>query len=381
MRPVLVIAIAAIGLLIWQAAGTGVWRSPGKAASEHHFSAADLKASVGNLQALGSDSYRITLASNGFAVIELRTRSIQIGQFARFAFHLQADAGLQSVDFVWRTYSRQIGMQKLPSTSGQASVNLQALADLPPSLGAVALRLQGQPGSAVELSGLTLEPPTFGGPLLAAIEDWLQPGNWNRASINAHLGVNNAGSAIWPVPFTAWLCAFLIAVVAVFYGLARLGPQRALGVTSAVFVGAWLLLDGLWIRQLLHRSDAATEQFHGQPEYARRVAIGDRAMAELSARAQALIGVSGERIFVSSAGDYQGMRTAWYLYPHNVYWLRDGPELPERQYLQQGDLVAVMRPTTLRYLPEKQQLLWPGHYQLHAVELARTAAGALYRLQ
>ncbi|TXS90741.1 hypothetical protein FV139_17320 [Parahaliea maris] len=380
MRPVLIASIATIALLLWLAADAELLQGTGPASTEHRFHAADLNPATGRLHSLGSDRYRVTLDGNGFAVLELRTANTRIGDFGQLVFLLQPGPGLVRSDFVWRTHGRQFRMLELPISDGERSVDLNSLNDLPPALAAVALRFQGDAGSTLEISGLALEPDTFSAKLAATVGNWLSPLGWNHASINAHLGVANAGIASWPVPLTAWLCGLLIAVVVLLMALGVLSAQQALTLATTVFIGGWLLLDALWLRQLLHRADSALQAFRGQPEYARRVAMGDQSMAELSARIQPLIGESGQRIFVSSAGDYQGMRLAWYLYPHNVYWLRDGPELPGQEYLHKGDLVAVIAPSTLRYLPEEGVLAWPGHYQVAATPVASTSTGALYRV-
>ena len=45
----------------------------------------------------------------------------------------------------------------------------------------------------------------------------------------------------------------------------------------------------------------------------------------------------GSRVFVASEDIYLGMRAAYYLYPLNVFWQLEDPEMPANKYMRPGD--------------------------------------------
>jgi hypothetical protein len=64
-----------------------------------------------------------------------------------------------------------------------------------------------------------------------------------------------------------------------------------------------------------------------------------------------------DRIFIGSSDDYIGLRSAYYMYPHNVYFMLRGPELPYSIYLKDGDYLLVVTPSSMRINYRYEQLL------------------------
>ena len=89
---------------------------------------------------------------------------------------------------------------------------------------------------------------------------------------------------------------------------------------------------------------------------------------------------TGERVYVASRGDFEGMRLAFYLYPMNVHWIRFGPEIPGSKVVRTGELVAVMKPSDLEYDRLSGLLTGPSGVSLRVEALVQTPAASLYRV-
>jgi hypothetical protein len=74
------------------------------------------------------------------------------------------------------------------------------------------------------------------------------------------------------------------------------------------------------------------------------------------------------------------MRTAYHLYPKNVYWELKSPGLPPPDRIRDGDLVALVDESEIVFDPLTDTLRYNGDKQLSVQKLLETRAGRLFRV-
>ena len=87
-----------------------------------------------------------------------------------------------------------------------------------------------------------------------------------------------------------------------------------------------------------------------------------------------------QRVFVASKGDFWGMKMAYYLYPANVYWNREGPELPPPDKLRAGDFIVLVDETETRFDRRGNFLIYNDD-RLPVQRLLDDQAGTLFRVR
>ncbi|MDZ7784304.1 MAG: hypothetical protein U5K56_15650 [Halioglobus sp.] len=116
-----------------------------------------------------------------------------------------------------------------------------------------------------------------------------------------------------------------------------------------IFLICWLLLDGFWQYRLLRQVADTHRQFAGKETTEKLAAGPDSRFYHLAQRAQQHVDGEKSRVFVSSSDDYHGLRTAYYLYPHNPYYRVRGDELPHPEHLRTGDYILIVHPARTQF--------------------------------
>ena len=87
------------------------------------------------------------------------------------------------------------------------------------------------------------------------------------------------------------------------------------------------------------------------------------------------------RVIVASSDQYNGMRVAYYLYPHNVFWSLHAPEVPYDEFLRAGDYIALIKPSTYRFNGRQGIVSAPDRANLPAELVFSDSTGTLVRLK
>jgi len=256
---------------------------------------------------------------------------------------------------------------------------LTAAPDWQGKVGEFGLIFRGRPGQSVLLESVQLLPPTTGNRLRFIRADWFAPVSWNHASINRNWGAGSFGALIYPVP----VIAALLCLSLVFYGAIvtkRASSRFDWQVVAGLFLFCWFALDVLWQGKFLGQLGETRRLFAGLEAEDKLAAGLDAALVNFATEVKHQVASNTGRVFVSSDDDYLGMRTAYHLYPLNVYWQRPGKRLPARRYLHAGDYIVLLPPTSLGF-KQKAGRLANGRGEVIPVKLmASTAVGALFRV-
>ncbi len=320
----------------------------------------------------------ITLDKAGVALLAVDTRGAALGGDRYLSYEVQFDTGITQIEVIWQAAdSKQYRYLALPYRGpGLYRQDLAGVADWPRQSPTLVLKITGVPFGRIGLSRLAIQPVGGWQEARFRARQWLRERGWSQGSIN--LAYNYTYDTGWPplVPALGGL-----ALLAGLGGAAVWRDRgRALRWGVGVFLLAWLAADSAWLVLQGSRAMHTAERFGGLgPKQALKVS-DDAWLVDLAAGIRAQVGDRGERIFVASSGDYRGMRTAYYLYPHNVHWQRHGPELPDAGLLRPGDLIVAVRPTALAFDPEEATLSAPGYPAVRVALLLESPAGALYRV-
>ncbi|MAT95078.1 MAG: hypothetical protein CME59_21115 [Halioglobus sp.] len=208
----------------------------------------------------------------------------------------------------------------------------------------------GAPGQTLRVQDFSLHPAGLGRQLHAMLDDLGSFVPWRPGNINSHSAVTKT-SPFYPAPLFALLLACCLSGFALVSLLDYLrGKCAAPNWTAAglVFLLCWVGLDAVWQYKLLRQLGETRADFAGKSREEKLLAGPDAELYAFVARARALMSPADARVFVSSSDNYTGLRGAYYLYPFNAYWKKDGHELPHPAFLRRGDYIMVLQPASLR---------------------------------
>ena len=262
---------------------------------------------------------------------------------------------------------------------GSLWINTSELPGWNGELKALYLRVIGERGKAITVRDLSLHGPSLGRRLASLYDDWTVYEPWDRAAMNTHTGVTRT-SSFYPMILTAgWLFLSLGCYLA--WGIAGRG-QRPLNwqVTGLVFLACWLVMDAAWQQRLFYQVKDTRAQFSGlTSEEKLRVGPDAKIVAFVEILRKHI--PEGARVFVLSDDDYEGLRTAYYLYPSNVYFRMKFGLPGERRLIRSGDFIAVMTSPGTRYNKRNEFLYVPESGRWDVDRLVDERVGDLYRVR
>ncbi len=245
-------------------------------------------------------------------------------------------------------------------------------------LSALYLSLFGEPGTRIEVRDVSLHGPSVARRLASLYDDWTVYEPWDRAAMNTHTGVTRV-SSFYPLILAAgWLflslgCYILLVLVA--RGRRRFDWQ----VVGLTVLACWLLLDLAWQQRLLFQAADTRGRFAGLSTEEKLRVGPDAKIIAFVEQLRAHI-PQDARVFVMSDDDYEALRTAYYLYPRNVFWrMKFG--LPTQEFIRSGDYITVMTSPHVRYKPQEGSLRIPDTGLWPVDRLVNERLGKLYRVR
>lgn len=324
---------------------------------------------------------RLTLDDTGLGVLLWSLPAVRATDYLLLDASFRQSSSATTLALFWKTAKtgNTLLHHTLPGGVGPA---LQALVQLGEWQGVITelgFVIRGAPGQTIVLESAQLIASTPYSWFRYTLDEWLAPGEWSHSSINAYYGVGSRDAVLYPLP----LVGALLVLSLVSYGLIVAVSARTRfdwRVPAALFVCCWIGLDLLWQGKLLDRLRNTHSDFAGLASADRRTVGPEAPLFAFVGAAKQRIAPDGTRVFVSSADEYIGMRGAYYLYPRNVYWKRNGPELPAWRRLRKGDYLLVLAPTALRFDRQQNILVAPRGERVAVEVETSSAVGTLYRV-
>lgn len=301
--------------------------------------------------------------AQGQVAVDLELRGIELAQFQTLRLKLDQPYHDSRIELLWMsgdTDGNALSHQ-LPVVTGEhLEWNLDEVPVWRGRMKALGIVIASRPGVPVTIERVSLLPPATTMIIRWVANDWLDLSNWSGFSVNAYWGSLSRATYTNPPPVFA---AVTILAIAVYWLYVRFsaGRQSVDGrVLAGIFLVCWMVLDLMWQTQLLRRLAGTEEAFAGKNQAQKVLAGPDAALFGFSEEIRKSLPADAKRLLIGSSSDYRGMRLAYYLYPYNVLWQRHGPEIPPLEQLRSGDIIALARPTAVRYNNETQSLILPG---------------------
>ena len=326
----------------------------------------------------------IRLNDNGQAIITFPvTGSLPDGYRS---LHLAFTEILADVDIVvlWRpdAEGRDIESHRVLKNS-QRDVWLSAreLQSWSGEMKSFGIALLGRPDTTFMLEEVSVGPAYLSHRIRATLADWTGYIPWHPSSVNVHTGYTTRASYMAaPVFRLFWALSALAYMTLRFFSRKKM--QSDWRVIGGIFLACWIVLDLIWQQNLLRQLGHTFETFYGKDTKAKLAAGPDGSLVDFIDAVKREIPLANARVFVASRYDYWGMLSNYYLYPHNVYWRRHGPELPQAKHLRSGDYIVLVKPTDVHFDPLKEHLLSPNlKRKISAEPVMLEGRGGLYKVK
>lgn len=353
--------------------------SPNKAQSPLILEGASALVEVGDGRP-GSGS-QLVIDDTGMVVVKWLMPDTRARMFPYLRLQFQDFSQGQSVTVFWKNAATQERLHRfrVPGKPGQVEwLPIFRSESWGGAITELGLIIQGEPQDAVTLETVELLPENAVNRFEMMLAHWSTSASWSHLSINHYWGTRyERMAAPQPVPVIAlWLALSLV----VYVFLLRRTAGFSWKVVAGIFLVCWLILDLRWQGKLLLQLRETQALYAGKSNAEKRGVGIDAVLFELVSEASDQMSSADTRVFVGSSDDYKGMRGAYYLYPHNVYWKRHGPELPSRKAIHPDDYILVLPPTELSFNSRENILETPGGDHIVVKLLLSRPAGALFRV-
>ena len=331
-----------------------------------------------------TEGLELVLGEAGRAVLALPTPPLNSDSYPSLYLGFASSPVNLSLLVLWRTAAtgEEVHVYRAPADLRNSQwIATREMSGWTGRISSLGLVIFGQPGERITLTDVAVFPTSLMQQLGTLASDWTRFTAWKHHSINFYPGVSSTASSIYPVP----VAIAILALGLIFYRLllSVLGKTACFDwrVVGGIFLVCWISLDLLWQKKLLTQLVQTYDTFYGK-DTRDQLAVGlDAELVSFVTEVNQRLASTDARIFVSSADDYLGMRGAYYLYPGNVYWKRNGRELPDLKYLHSGDYVVVIEPSDTRFNSLTQTLLIPENSSLAVEPLLSHPVGKLFRVK
>jgi hypothetical protein len=326
---------------------------------------------------------QLKLNSLGLGVVTLATEDIAARDYPFLHLALEDPPHNMGIGISLKTSAKKkMGrLQSLEKRSpGSVWLAMNELEGWTGTVDSVQLTIVGQSGETVRIKDLSLYPVSLSRQLRAIYSDFTGYAPWRRADMNSHTGVAKV-SSFYPVPLVVTLLLLSTLGYGLLLILFRAWLKFNWTVVALIFLACWIGLDLVWQNRLLQQVAHTYRTFSGK-DTQEKLAVGpDSKLFNFISEAKQHIEPADARVFVSSTDIYKGMRGAYYLYPFNVYWSLELPEIPTDTYFRKGDYVVLIRPTTTRFYRSNDKLRTPYNRPLAAELIFSSHLGTLVRLK
>jgi hypothetical protein len=212
------------------------------------------------------------------------------------------------------------------------------------------------------------------------VGEWLKFEPWNGASINTLIG--GADTQDLPMSFTFAVIVALAALI--YFALARWRPQSVGGwrpfVIGAMFLGAWFALDARWLWNFGRQVAVTAQLYAGKSWHERHLVADDRAVFAFIEKVRDKLPPPPARVFVVADEHYFRDRSAYLLYPYNVFFDPWQNTMPPPSAVRTGDYMVVYQRRGVQYDAAQQRLRWDGGAPVAAELMLTDAGAAMFRI-
>jgi hypothetical protein len=381
VRKLVLLFIAGLAITLLAYLATAVPGSWFPSASEHFWTARDLKLARGT-GSLSNQEWVLQSpdASSVFVLsgtADLRSADYRVITWIAVGLPQTADARL-----LWRNDYEPDKVHSAPMTVESGRLRPVSIDDDPAWVGrisGVALVIRGPLVAPVRVRGAIARPMGAVDVLRDRAREWFAFEGWTGTSINTVVG----GADVQDFPLT-FAVAFAVVIALGLFALLRwrrgLSAPVVVTALATLTVLGWLLLDLRWTAALARQSIETRKVYGGKDNEGRHQVAEDAELYRLVSAAKALMPNKPQRVFIAAGAHYFRGRAAYHLYPHNVYFDPRADRLPPASDMHAGDWLFVYDRPGIQFDRTQNMLRWEGG-QTHAAELKLLGqGGALFRL-
>ncbi len=244
----------------------------------------------------------------------------------------------------------------------------------------IALAVQGDLSDSMIVRRVTAKTMSPREVLGDRIGEWLQFEPWNGSSINTLIG----GADTQDLPMSFTFAVVLILAALIYFALSRwrptwVGSWRP-AVIGAMFLMAWLALDARWLWNFVRQVQVTASLYAGKPWRERHLVADDRAVFAFIEKVRDKLPPPPARVFVVADEHYYRDRSAYHLYPYNVFFDPWQNTMPPPSAVRSGDFLVVYQRRGVQFDAAQQRLRWDGGTPVAAELLLAEAGAAMFRI-
>ncbi len=244
----------------------------------------------------------------------------------------------------------------------------------------IALAVRGNVVEPILIRGATAKTMSPRELLADRVGEWLKFEPWNGASINTLIGGSDTQDL--PMSFTFAVVVALAALI--YFGLARWRPQWVGAwrpfIIGAMFLGAWMALDARWLWNFARQVRVTAQLYAGTSWRERHLAADDRAVFAFIEKVRDKLPPPPVRIFVVGDEHYFRDRSAYLLYPYNVFFDPWQNTMPPPGAVHAGDYMVVYQRRGVQYDAADKRLRWDGGPPVPAELMLTDSGAAMFRI-
>jgi hypothetical protein len=248
-------------------------------------------------------------------------------------------------------------------------------------IGGLALVIEGDFAQPVVLRGASAKPMSATQVLGDRVREWLAFQPWTGASIDGVAPPPQPQALPLPLVLAAMAgLACLLYAGLVWTKLRLLGPLLGTGM-AGILIAAWVTSDARWEWNLLRQSRATLAQYAGKSWEQRHLAAEDGQLFAFIEKVREKLPPPPARVLVAADLPYFRARSAYHLYPYNVYYDPSSPLLPPPGEVRAGEYLVVYQRRGVQYDASLQRLRWDGQPPVSAELLLLDSGSALFKIR
>ena len=305
----------------------------------------------------------------GVALATLSPPAFQAENYPAVRWHVSSAKPDTKVEFLWRTSENpnRIFARELEWV-GNSVAPLQMHGDA--NWRGQIMELMLMVHAPLVIEAVKVEPP-----LVIVWREWFGAEQWLGTSIN-FMGGNEPRQWLAPLPFIA--VALALAMLGYWLLAWRKTLVFDLGIVWVLVFIAWFALDMRWQIDLWHKLSLTQQRYAGKSWKEKHLAAEDGPLFGLMQQIKAMLPSSTSRVFVFSDDEYMRYRSAYHLYPFNVFATDN--LLPEG-YFKSGDFIIILGKDEVEFDTSHNLLTWGPKQQLKADLLLLAANNVLLKVR
>lgn len=241
------------------------------------------------------------------------------------------------------------------------------------TIAGIALAVRGELASPLTIDGVTVPGVSSVTSIREVLDQWTQYFPFRGSSITFPFDEERDDRLSF---LSATALAQGLAIGAYLLAARRRRRRADARIIWAILIGGWLVIDARWQinlgRQLVHTAYA----FAGKTAEEKHLAADDGRFFALMQRVNGALPAPPVRVFLFADAHAFCVRGAYFLYPHNVYYVADrDSRLPNPSELSSGDFVLLFPTQGISYDRERHLLAWQNNGSRSVGEMLRSDEG------